>query len=150
MPQSLTRVVDILSYLLHSGSWVCLDFWWVWRQLAAHPTSKPHPKTPNHMAQQRNPPGAHLESTVHCMAHGPYREPSPPQTPSKKEQEPTSHPLGFIILFLRGKRDAVGNIEALSSLSTAKGTGNSRKTFQTENQTQVGDRAGSLVDLLEL
>ena len=24
MPQSLTRVVDILSYLLHSGSWVCL------------------------------------------------------------------------------------------------------------------------------
>ena len=26
MPQSLTRVVDILSYLLHSGSWVCLVF----------------------------------------------------------------------------------------------------------------------------
>ena len=26
MPQSLTRVVDILSYLLHSGSWVSLVF----------------------------------------------------------------------------------------------------------------------------
>ena len=26
MPQSLTKVVDILSYLLHSGSWVCLVF----------------------------------------------------------------------------------------------------------------------------
>ena len=26
MPQSLTRVVDILSYLLHSGSWVCLVY----------------------------------------------------------------------------------------------------------------------------
>ena len=26
MPQSLKRVVDILSYLLHSGSWVCLAF----------------------------------------------------------------------------------------------------------------------------
>ena len=26
MPQSLIRVVDIFSYLLHSGSWVCLVF----------------------------------------------------------------------------------------------------------------------------
>ena len=26
MPQSLTRVIDILSYLLHSGLWVCLVF----------------------------------------------------------------------------------------------------------------------------
>ena len=29
MPQSLTRVVDILSYLLHSGSWVCLVFFFI-------------------------------------------------------------------------------------------------------------------------
>ena len=26
-----------------------------------------HPKTPNHMVQQRNPPGAHLEPTLHCF-----------------------------------------------------------------------------------
>ena len=30
-------------------------FWWVWRQVAAHPTSQPTLKTPNRMAQQRNP-----------------------------------------------------------------------------------------------
>ena len=33
---------------------------------------------------------------------------------------------------------------------SSKRTDNSRKTFQTESRTQVGDRAGSLVGLLEL
>ena len=53
-----------------------LFFWWVWRQ----PHLGAHPKTPNHMAQQRNPPGAHLEPTLHCM--GERKEPtrSPPGT----------------------------------------------------------------------
>ena len=83
------------------------------------------------MVQQRNPPGAHLEPTLHCMAEreeptrsppGTHREPTgtcmanPPQTVSKTAQEPTSHPLVFIILFIRGKGDAVGNIETLASI----------------------------------
>ena len=142
-----------------------------------------HLKTPNHMAQQRNPPGAHLEPTLHCMGEreeptrsppGTHREPSrnlhgrargthaeptrahqeptgnPPQTVSKTAQESTSHPLVFIILFIRGKGDAVGNIETLLELysgCSSEGTSNSRKTFQTESRTQ--DRAGSLVGLLE-
>ena len=49
------------------------------------------------------------------------REPTgnPPGThpkPYLKAQEPTSHPLVFIILFIRGKGDAVGNIETLASI----------------------------------
>ena len=70
-------------------------FWWVWRQLAAHPTSEPTPKP---------------QTTWHSS------ETHPPQTVSKTAQEPTSHPLVFIIHFIRGKGDAVGNIETLASI----------------------------------
>ena len=38
---------------------------------------------------------------------------------------------------------------ALYNSFSSKRTDNSRKTFQTESRTQVGDRAGSLVGLLE-
>ena len=86
-----------------------------------------------------SPPGTHWEPTG-----------NPPQTVSKTAQEPTSHPLVFIILFIRGKGDAVGPLLVLYNGCSSKGPGNSRKTFQTESRTQVGDRAGSLVGLLEL
>ena len=78
---------------------------------------------------ERNPHGAHREPTGNpagtCMAEREeptrsLREPTahrnPPQTVSKTAQEPTSHPLVFIILFIRGKGDAVGNIETLASI----------------------------------
>ena len=46
----------------------------------------------------------------------PTRNREPTQTVSKTAQEPTSHPLVFIILFIRRKGDAVGNIETLASI----------------------------------
>ena len=120
-----------------------LFFWWVWRQLAAHPTSEPTPK-PQTTWHSSETPGAHLEPTLHCMGErdkptqptgnppGTQQQPAwqsernprgayemtgnPPQTVSKTAQEPTSHPLVFIILFIRGKGDAVGNIETLASI----------------------------------
>ena len=106
--------------------------------LGAHPkTPKPHgtaakptwspPRT--HLTlhgRARNPHGAHREPTGNragtCMAEReePTRSPREPtgkplQTVSKTAQEPTSHLLVFIILFIRGKGDAVGNIETLAS-----------------------------------
>ena len=76
---------------------------------------------------ERNPHRAHREPTgnLHGRARGTHavptrahREPTgnPLQTVSKTALEPTSHPLAFIILFIRGKGDAVGNIETLASI----------------------------------
>lgn len=109
--------------------------------LGAHPKTpnrmaRDPPGNPPYTAweSERNPHGAHREPSGNPAGTrmgereeptrsprsppGTHREPTgnPPQTASKKAQEPTSHPLGFIILFIRGKRDAVGNIEALSSI----------------------------------
>ena len=112
-----------------------LFFWWVWRQLAAHPTSEPTPKpqTTWHSSEPtRSPPRTHL--TLHGRVRGTHTEPtgnppgtqqepawqsernprgaheSPhsPQTVSKTAQEPTSHPLVFIILFYSGERGCGG------------------------------------------
>ena len=138
---------NLLSSALPFNVVAPLFFWWVWRQLAAHPTSEPTPKpqTTWHSSEthpeptsnppytawesERNPHGAHREPTGNpagtCMAEREeptrsLREPTahrnPPQTVSKTAQEPTSHPLVFIILFIRGKGDAVGNIETLASI----------------------------------
>ena len=129
---------NLLSSALPFNVVAPLFFWWVWRQLAAHPTSEPTPKpqttwhssetdpepTPNPpytaWESERNPHGAHREPSrnLHGRARGTHAEPtgSPPQTVSKTAQEATSHPLVFIILFIRGKGDAVGNIETLASI----------------------------------
>ena len=53
------------------------------------PHLEAHPKTPNHMAQQRNPPGAHLEFTLHCMGER-HREPT--GTCMAEREEPTRSP----------------------------------------------------------
>ena len=54
------------------------------------PRLRAHPKTPNHMAQQRNPPGAHLEPTLHCMGE---RE-EPTRSPPGTHRQPTGNPAG--------------------------------------------------------
>ena len=139
---------NLLSSALPFNVVAPLFFWWVWRQLAAHPTSErtPKPQTTWHSSEThpeptsnppytaweserntRSPPGTHREPSrnLHGRARGTHAEPTrahweptgnPPQTASKTAQEPTSHPLVFIILFIRGKGDAVGNIETLASI----------------------------------
>ena len=85
---------NLLSSALPFNVVAPLFFWWVWRQLAAHP----HPKTPNHMAQQRNPPGAHLEPTLHCMGEReePTRNPhgNPPGTQHEPAWQSERNPRG--------------------------------------------------------
>ena len=85
-----------------------LFFWWVWRHLAAHPTSEPTPKpqttwyssethpeptsNPPYTAweSERNPHGAHREPTGNpagtCMAER--------EEPTRSPREPTGNPPG--------------------------------------------------------
>ena len=74
---------NLLSSALPFNVVAPLFFWWVWRQLAAHPGA--HSKTPNHMAQQR---GAHLEPTLYCMEElrGTHTEPT--RNPPGTQQDP--------------------------------------------------------------
>ena len=171
---------NLLSSALPFNVVAPLFFWWVWRQLAAHPTSEPTP-----MAQQRNPPGAHLEPTLHCMGEREEPTQSPPGTHREPKQEPAwqsernprgayesppgthreptpnrssagAHlpPTGVYNTFYLGEKgmrwETSRPLLVLYNGCSSKGTGNSRKTFETESRTQVGDRAGSLVGLLEL
>ena len=73
------------------------------------------------------PPGTQREPSrnLHGRARETHAEPTradwkpagnPPQAVFKTAQEPTSHPLVFIIPFIRRKGDAVGNIETLASI----------------------------------
>ena len=73
-----------------------LFFWWVWRQLAAHPTSEPTPKpqttwysSETHPEPTSNPPYTAWESERN--PHGAYREPTgnPAGTCMAEREEPT-------------------------------------------------------------
>ena len=99
---------NLLSSALPFNVVAPLFFWWVWRQLAAHPTSEPTPKpqTTWHSSEthpeptsnppytawesERNPHGAHREPTGNpagtCMAER--------EEPTRSLREPTGNPPG--------------------------------------------------------
>ena len=93
----------------------------------------------------RSPPGTHRERSrnLHGRARGTHAEPTrahreptgnPPQTVSKTAQEPTSHPLVFIILLFGGKGmrwETSRPLLVLYKGCSSKRTSNSQKTFQT-------------------
>ena len=81
-------------------------------QLTPPRSPPPKPQTTWHSSETtRSPPDKNLREATEPTGNPPGTHPKP----HLKAEESTSHPLGFITLFIRGKRDAVGN-EALSSI----------------------------------
>ena len=99
---------NLLSSALPFNVVAPLFFWWVWRQLAAHPTSEPTPKpqttwhsSETHPEPTSNPPYTAWESERN--PHGAHREPTanPAGTcmvereePTRSLREPTGNPPG--------------------------------------------------------
>ena len=71
---------NLLSSALPFNVVAPLFFWWVWRQLAAHPTSEPTPKPQTTWHSSETHPRTHL--TLHGRARGTHTEPpgNPPGT----------------------------------------------------------------------
>ena len=117
-----------------------LLFWWVWRQLAAHPTSEPtaKPQTTSHSSATDpepswNPPYTAWE--IERNPHEPTGNPAKtwesernPRGAHRAHREPTGNhlkergahfpPTGVYNTFHSEERDAVGNIESLSCFCT--------------------------------
>ena len=86
---------NLLSSALPFNVVAPLFFWWVWRQLASHPTSEPTPKpqTTWHSSETHpEPPRTHL--TLHGRARGTEPTGNPPGTQQEPAWQSERNPRG--------------------------------------------------------